>query len=214
MSKSIILELHYLPSIQYFSKLFAFKEVQIEQHEHYLKGSYRNRCHIAGVNGILRLTIPLKKGKNEKQPIREVQIAYHEDWQRQHWVSICSAYGNAPFFDFYADGLKPFYHKPYTYLFNFNLALLHWLYDILSPTATLTFSNKYEKNHPDYMVDLRNVISPKSQRQKPDPFFKKISYSQVFTEKNGFLANLSILDLLFCTGPQTGLILEEMLVSM
>ena len=203
---AILLELQYLPPIQYFSKCVAYDKVWIEQKEHYRKGSYRNRCHIAGVNSVLRLTIPLQKGKNEQQPIREVKIAYNEDWQRQHWVSIYSAYGNAPFFDYYAEELKSFYQKPYDFLFDFNLNLIHKLIELLQLDLELLFTDRYEPI-PMKKIDFRNQISPKSRIE--DKAFKIIPYPQVFLEKNGFLPNLSILDLLFCTGPQAALILEE-----
>ena len=106
-----VLALHYLPCIQYFSKFILFQEVHIEQHEHYQKGSYRNRCHIAGVNGILRLSVPLKSGKNQKMPVRKVRISYDEPWQAHHWTSIRSAYGNAPYFEHYADQIAPFFQQ-------------------------------------------------------------------------------------------------------
>ncbi len=206
---AILVEIHYLPCIQYCSKFFGFERVILEQYEHYNKGSYRNRCHIAGVNGQLRLTIPLRKGKNEQLPLREVKIAYEEPWQRQHWESIRSAYGNAPFFDFYADELSVFYQKKYSFLFDFNLELLEWALGQLPGAAPLEYSGHYQKEPEKEVLDFRNAISPKAHRQKTDKHFQIINYPQVFQEKNGFLPNLSILDMLFCTGPQASLILEQ-----
>ena len=101
--KAILLELQYLPPIQYFTKFFQHENVVIEQYEHYIKRSYRNRCHIATSHGIQRLSIPLKKGKNEQQSIRKVQIAYGESWQKNHWSAILAAYSNAPFFEHYEE---------------------------------------------------------------------------------------------------------------
>ncbi|NJK84178.1 MAG: WbqC family protein [Saprospiraceae bacterium] len=113
--ETILLELHYLPCVHYFTKICQYPKVCLEQHENYLKRSYRNRCHLAAANGILRLSIPLEKGKNQQMPIRSVKIAYDEPWQKQHLKSIHTAYGNAPFFNDYMDELAYFYHQHYDY---------------------------------------------------------------------------------------------------
>lgn len=198
----VLLELHYLPSIQYLTKLLHYPKVYVEAHEHYVKGTYRNRCHLASANGLLRLSIPLEKGKNEQQHIREVRIAYYEPWQRWHWEGIQSAYGKSPFFEYYVDFLAPFYDKNYVFLFDWNWELLQTVLKMLQIDSNLNLTRDYQKNPPSDVLDLRNVISPKIHRQIPDPQFQPIRYEQVFIEKHGFLANLSILDLLFCTGPE------------
>ncbi|MDZ4679756.1 MAG: WbqC family protein [Saprospiraceae bacterium] len=198
----VLLEIQYLPSIQYFTKLAGSEPVFIEQWEHYQKGTYRNRCHIAAANGLTRLTIPLIKGKNEQQAIREVRIAYYEPWQRQHWQSIRSAYGNAPFYEFYADALQPFYEKPFPFLFDFNLELLQTLLKLLRMDVTLQLTDAYVDAPPDGWEDLRNAIHPKPHLQKPDPHFTPKPYHQVFEDRYAFLPNLSLLDALFCLGPE------------
>lgn len=207
--QSILLELQYLPPIQYFTKWILYDEVIIEQYENYLKGSYRNRSHIAGVNGLLRLSIPLLKGKNEQQSIRDVQIAYHEPWQSQHWNSIISAYGNAPFFEHYAPEIAVFFEKRYQFLFDFNQDILQCLLKLCGLPSSITFTQGYLTEPESGIFDFRNGIFPKKHRQKDDQSFTPVPYAQVFEEKNGFLPNLSILDLLFCTGPQSLLILEN-----
>ncbi len=207
---SIILELHYLPCIQYFTKLLHYPSVILEQKEHYQKGSYRNRTLIATANGILRLSIPLKKGKNEQQPIRSVEIAYDENWQAQHWQAIRSAYGNAPFFEFYADELKAFYEKQLTnHLFDFNLMLLNFLLEKIQMNPNIDLSVDYKRLYPASVQDFRNSITPRKKDQKEDLLFHPMKYPQVFQEKHGFLPNLSILDALFCLGPGALILLEQ-----
>ncbi len=206
--KSAILELHYLPCIQYFTKICYHPTIWLEQQEHYSKRSYRNRCHIATPNGILRLSIPLEKGKNQQMPIRDVRISYDESWQKDHLKSIYTAYGNAPFFKDYIEELMPFYRKKYIYLFDFNLILLEWLINLYQIETTIKLTTKYSKKIEE-MVDYRNFILPQSEQSMADCNFLPITYAQVFEERNGFIPNLSILDLLFCTGPQAILILES-----
>ncbi|MFN7120128.1 MAG: WbqC family protein [Saprospiraceae bacterium] len=210
---NILLEVQYLPPVQYFSKLLHYHTIYIEAHEHYAKGSYRNRCHIAGANGLLRLSIPLEKGKNEQQSIREVRIAYEEPWQHWHWEGIQSAYGKSPFFEHYADAIAPFYEQRYTYLFDWNWDLLQTMTQLLGIRPDLQLTTRYEKTPGTDVLDFRTAISPKAHRQQDDPHFQPIRYEQVFIEKHGFLPNLSILDLLFCTGPEAISILHETFIK-
>ncbi len=211
---SILLEMQYFPPVQYFSKLILHKSVLIEQHENYLKATYRNRCHIASVNGIQRLTVPLKKGKNEQQSIRAVQISYSQPWQAQHWQAIQSAYGNAPYFEFYADEIAPFFKKKYEFLFDWNLDLFKCLIACLSINCDLMLTDTFlpfTQNQEDNIevFDFRNGIHPKKHRQKEDSKFRPAKYAQVFEDKHGFLPNLSMLDLLFCAGPESYAVLEN-----
>ncbi len=209
MPENILLELHYLPSIQYFSKFLKYKKVWIEAHENYSKGAYRNRTHLASPLGVSRLSIPLSKGKNEQQSIQHTQIA-PGNWGREHWRAIKSNYGNAPYFDFYADYLQPvIFNNSETKLFDFNLKILNVLLECLQLDKNYELTESYQKETPENILDFRNGIHPKPHRQKPDPHYQIIPYNQVFEEKTGFLPNLSILDLLFCTGPQAALILES-----
>ena len=211
-ANSIVLELQYLPCIQYFTKFLMYDKVLIEQSENYLKGSYRNRCHLASANGLIRLTIPLLKGKNEQQPIKDVQIAYFDSWPPNHWQTIQSAYGRAPFFEFYEEELKDLILSKPKNLFSFNLSMLNWILDQLGIEKKYDLTNHYQRNYTLPIADFRNCIFPKKSRQKKDDSFKPALYNQVFEEKNGFIPNLSILDLLFCTGPEARLILEKSII--
>jgi hypothetical protein len=211
--KAILLELQYLPPIQYFAKFFQYSTIFLEQHENYSKRSYRNRCHIAMADGIRRLSIPLKKGKNEQQSIRKVQIVYEENWQKIHWSSIVSAYNNAPFFEHYEFLFQPFYTKQFEFLFDFNFELLKTVLQILDLTEPPKLTDSFQKETFEGLKDFRNQINPQRFVDTEDPDFSPLKYSQVFEEKNGFIPNLSILDLIFCTGPQASYYLENSITN-
>lgn len=210
---AILLDLQYLPPLQYWTKLVAYEIIYLEQHEHFIKSSYRNRCHIAGVNGSLRLSIPLAKGKNEQQPIRQVRISPQDHWASRHWHSIRSAYANAPFWEYYSDQLQPVFKNPPPLLFDFNYQLFELIKGLLHLSTTVQLTQQYQATTPATLLDFRGGIHPKPHRALPDPNYKSIPYPQVFEEKNGFLPNLSILDLLFCTGPEAVLFLKKMSLS-
>lgn len=196
--KMVLLSLGYFPPVSWFCSLANSNAAYLEQHEHYVKGSYRNRCHIAAVNGVQRLTIPLRKGKNQQQPIREVLIAYDEPWQIQHWRAICTAYGNSPFFEHYKELFEPFFMvKKYDLLWEWDYDLLLICMKILRLKTPLILTVKYEP-YPDSILDLRNAFIPNIPSQNHDSVLMK--YPQVFEDRLGFLPELSILDLIFCAG--------------
>lgn len=209
MKEHALIALHYLPSVQFFSKLLAYRRITIEQQENYQKGSYRNRCHIAGANGLQIMSVPLEKGKHQKLPIREVRIDYSRPWHLQHWRSIQSAYANAPFFLYYADPIRELFAQKPALLFAFNRQLFELICRQLNLDCPFTYSDDYVTESPIGTDDLRAVITPKDPAASLDPDFVPVPYPQVFTERHGFLPNLSILDLLFCTGPQAVEILRN-----
>jgi len=203
-----VIELHYLPSLSWMALLRRVGELQLEQWENYQKGSYRNRCHIAGPNGLQRLSIPLEKGKHQKMPIREVRISYQENWVDQHIHSLQAGYGKAPFYDFYAEGIFRILQKKPVYLFDLNLELLYQLCQYLQWDATkIGFTQNYQLTYLEPVRDLRSRITPNpaSSIINGQP---SMPYPQVFQEKHGFLPDLSAIDLLFCLGPESSMVLK------
>ena len=205
----VYLSIAYLPPINYFTKLLAANKVYIEQHENYLKQSYRTRCDIYAANGAMQLNIPIERVKGNKMPIKEVKIDYSQNWQHIHWQSIISAYQSSAFFEYYIDDLLPFYTKKELFLFDFNIKLLDKMLELTGIKADIYFTEEY-LHKPDYTeYDYRLSISPKPRLQQPDPYFKTIKYYQVFGNKHSFMPNLSIIDLLCNEGNNTVSILQE-----
>lgn len=198
-SDRLLIETQYFPPLDFFKLAASYPTVILEAKEHYQKGGYRNRCQIAGPNGIHRLTVPLVKGKNNKAPIREIKISNIDPWQKIHWHSIQTAYGKSPFFEYYQDDIKPIFKKEWNYLFDLNLEIIQTLQPLLQLSFDLEMTSEYQVAPLPFIKDCRNFISPKH-KVAPNNAPKK--YPQVFEAKNGFLPNLSILDLLFCLGPE------------
>ena len=201
-----LLELQFLPPVQYFAKLAAYPHVVLEQNEHYQKRSYRNRCHISTTQGLQRLSVPLLKGKNQQMPIRQARIAYDQPWQKQMEQTIRSAYRRAPFFEEYAPSLLGILHRKNEFLFDLNLQLLEQAVDFIGIRKNWSFTEAYAPTAPEAWTDLRNAIHPVT--PKPDPGFSPSPYNQVFEDRHGFSPNLSIIDLLFCMGPEAGKVIK------
>jgi hypothetical protein len=192
----------YLAPVQYY-ELLANRTIQIESHEHYIKQTYRNRCHIATANGVMPLIIPIEK-PDGKCITQDVKISSHENWQELHLRAMEAAYNSSPFFEYYKDDFLPFYQKKWKYLFDFNVDIQDMILDLLDIDTDVSFTGEYEAQLPDDITDLRNFLSPKQENN-----YKGREYSQVFQERFGFLPNLSIVDLLFKMGPEAVLFLNK-----
>jgi hypothetical protein len=193
--------LPYLPDINWLHKYVANQPVVIERYENFVKSTARNRCRITGANGVQLLSIPLEGGRDHHRLYSQLQISNTVNWQQKHWQAIKSAYGSAPYFEYYADRFLPCYETQYQYLFEFNTELLRVVLKSLKPPAEIIFTQSYEPATA-CSNDLRN-----------DKQESSVKYYQVFEERNGFVPNLCALDLLFNEGPQALAILRQTLPS-
>ena len=203
--RKILLETQYIPPAEYFALMWRAESIYLEREEHYVKRSYRNRAYIAGANGRLRLSVPLKQGKNEQMPIDEVEIAYSdESWYSNHWNSIQSAYGKAPFFIYFADEVKSILFDKYRYLWDLNMAFIDFFHSKFDIPGNIEQTDQY-LHKPEEIVDLREALHPRNENRIR---IKLPEYRQIFQERHGFMHKLGALDLLFCTGPEAGYYLE------
>ncbi len=201
----ILLDLQYLPSTTYFSVIAKADKVIIERHENFIKQSYRNRTHILTPNGVDSLSIPLR-GSQKKIKINEIKIDHNQKWANRHWRAIKSAYGKAPFFEYYADYIKQEIYSTHETLFELNLNLLTLCLKFLQIDTPILFTLAYQKTADSPCIDLRSSIHPKTAFTSS----LKIGYTpyqQVFG--SSFVQGLSILDLLFSEGPNAGTIIRK-----
>lgn len=197
MHKAAIFPSFYLPNLEYFACMLQSElPVLLEQYEHFPKQTYRNRASVHSANGKLDLIVPVIKGSKVHTPIKDVKISYEFDWQRLHWLSLQTSYRSSAYFEFYEDDFAPFYHKRWNYLIDYNQELFAVICRLLKVQPAISLTEKYDKAGD--LLDYRDSIHPKKKSNyKPKPYF------QVFEDRNGFLPNLSVVDLLFNQGPQS-----------
>jgi hypothetical protein len=203
----ILLSTAYLPPIEYFAGILAAGEISIEAHETYARQTYRNRCYIAGPNGIQYLTVPVIRPAGNHTPVSEVLTDPGTQWQRIHWKALESAYNKSAFFLYYRDDLETLYTKPAGQLLEFNIQLINKFCKFIRIDTPLFYTAAYV-HHPIEAIDLRNRICPKKQGLLPVCFLPE--YFQPFSPKYGFRPNLSIADLLFALGPACREYLERL----
>ena len=193
-----LLSTTYFGPVQWYQKLYRSEAVEIEQWESFQKQTYRNRCLIATTNGVQALTVPIERGTSPL--IKDIRISDHGNWRHLHWNALQSAYGESPFFDYYQDDIRPFFEKRWTFLLDFNEEIREKMCELVDIQPEVGYTKAYA-NQGDSPHDLREGIRPK--HPEPDADFVPKAYYQVYQQKHGFLANLSILDLLFNMGPES-----------
>ena len=197
-SKDAILPVSYFPSVSYLS-LFNRLNVTVEIYENYQRRTFRNKCRIMSANGMSDLVVPLRKGKTNLN-VKDVLIAYDEDWVNNHLRTIRSSYGTAPYFEYYFEEIESILKAKPEYLLELSLSILEFLANkkIIDSykTSTCYITNEDYKGYDGRII--KDI--------KADEFE---IYQQVFEHKYGFVSNLSILDILFNTGPECRYIIDK-----
>lgn len=194
----------YLAPIGYYALLQQQGGACIEQWDHYVKQTYRNRCIIASPSGPLVLSIPVEKPATSKTPMRDIRISEHGNWRRMHWNALEAAYNSSPFFEYYKDDFVPFYERPQGFLVDFNESLCRLVCELIPLRVELSRTTHYRVELDKEDIDGRTLFDAKKTDNR---YLTAKPYYQVFEQQLGFLPNLSIVDLLFNMGPESRMVL-------
>ncbi|MBD8082780.1 WbqC family protein [Chryseobacterium caseinilyticum] len=193
--QNILLPVFYLPPISWFSEFLNDEnEIIFEQFENFPKQTYRNRCNVYGANGKLSLIIPINH--NGVREYKNIEVSYRENWQHLHWKSIKTAYQSSPYFEYYEDKLVKIFEKKEKFLLDFNLKSLETIQQILKSEKAYSLNTEYRKI-PE-ASDFRESFSAKKESD-----YETEEYYQTFSDKLGFIKDLSIIDLLCNKGPES-----------
>jgi len=199
---NILLPTAYLPPVSYMIRCMMAGSFTIEAWETYPKQTIRNRCYIYSPNGRQCLTVPVTRPFGNHTRTRDIRICYQLPWQQVHWRSLETAYNKSPFFLYYRDDFYPLFHKTIPFLLDFNLEAL----EILNTVARLRVDWKVSSSYNlimDGIEDLRQASNLSGEKITIQPYY------QVFSDKHGFLQDLSFIDLLFNLGPETQVFLKS-----
>ncbi len=190
-----LLPIFYLPPISWISEFLKEEnDVILEQSENFPKQTYRNRTNIYGANGKLSLIIPIHHTGN--RCIKDVEISYAEDWQKLHWKSIKNAYQSSPYFEYYETKLENIFKDQPKTLLAFNLKALKVILEILKTEKEYSLTEEYVQS-----VEFLNFREKFS--AKKDSEYLMNEYYQTFSDKLGFIKDLSIIDLICNLGPES-----------
>ena len=195
MIMKILLPIFYLPPVSWFAVFLKEEnEIVLEQYENFPKQTFRNRTNIYGANGRLSLIIPINH--SGERVMKEIKVSHRENWQKLHWKSIKTAYQSSPYFEFYEDKLQKIFEFESDSLIQFNLNALKIVLDILKTEKAYSLNIEYVK------IPLEENYREKFSAKKESEIEME-EYYQTFTDKMGFMKDLSILDLICNKGPET-----------
>lgn len=202
---AILIETQYLPCIEYFVLIQKNKETLIHSGETYQKQSYRNRSYILGPNKTQILTVPIN-GRTKKSPITDVKINYSESWHVEHLRSLKTAYGKAPYFEYYFEYFEKILLQKHGFLWDLNQQMLTLCLDLLKIDRKISDSKDSHLNLSEIDNRYYELISRKTSHLDRN-IYHEANYQQLFG--SNFVPNLSVIDLLFCEGPNSSTIIGQ-----
>lgn len=220
MKRVAVLQSNYIPWKGYFDIINDVDTFVFYDDVQYTTNDWRNRNRIKTVSGAQWLTIPV--GKHMHRRIDEVELPADGEWAAAHWRKLEAAYQSAPYFERYRQYFRMFYlDRRWTHLSAFNQALIVGISrDLLGITTAFERSSSYQASgaKSDRLLDLvkqvgatEYVSGPSARDYLDEASFASTGITTVWKDYAGypeypqahgeFRHDVSILDLLFHTGP-------------
>ena len=192
-----LLEPTYFPPISHW-KFIKSADLLWSINSRYNKQTLTNRTYIDSANGELMLTVPIKhSGKNQPRVFSDIKLDLSSDWKKNHFKSIKICYQSSPFYEFYEDDIISFFNLNFENLYDLNFKSIKMVCNWLKIKMPEDIYN--EKNKDDYKIqDLINLSN-----SKRTSYLKQKKYNQTFQTNNGFINDLSVIDLIFNCGPNS-----------
>ena len=192
-----LIEPTYFPPISHW-KFIKSEDLLWSINSRYNKQTLTNRTYIDSANGELMLTVPIKhSGKNQPRVLSDIKLDLSSDWKKNHFKSIKICYQSSPFYEFYEDDIISFFNLDYENLYDLNLKSIKMVCNWLKIKMPEDIYNKKDKY--DFKIhDLTHMSNCKR-----TSYLKQKKYNQTFETKNGFINNLSVIDLIFNCGPNS-----------
>lgn len=193
---TLLIEPHYIGSIEFFGLLLSYDNVCLEVSQHFSKQTFKNRCSFLGANGKLDLSVPVVFGN--RTPYRDVKIDHQQGWRKVHRGALSSCYGKSPYYEFFAEDFYRCWDRCHHFLIDLNRDMMTICLKMLQVDRDFALTSAYTAEPEIGVLDLREEVLPKK-RKRSRTFYTGSSYNQTFG--SFFVPNLSIIDLLMNEGP-------------
>lgn len=220
MTRVAIVQPNYIPWRGYFDMISQVDIFVFLDDVQYTKQDWRNRNRICVKNAAPAwLTVPVQV-KSLEQQIRETPINTNVPWAKKHLAALQSSYGKAPFFKDYIEPLRDIYMQGHEMLVDLDIALIRQICSWLNMdtkfrlSSELAASGRKDEKLIQMIRELggthylsgpaaKAYIQPDLWRQAGIGLEYMIypdypAYPQI---NPGFEPQVSVLDLLFMTGP-------------
>lgn len=191
----------FAPAILHVRLMMDHPEAVICVGEQYQKQTIRNRTYFLTPQGATPFTIPVERFGYPSPPTSEISLAEHDHWRHRLEEALRSSYCSTPYWQYYEDQVISLCRcEKGGRLMDFNqrwLAFILGEWDIPLPSVVAEWSRGLDHH--------AEVARPSSLEGHQLP-----RYWQVFEDQNGFIPNLSALDLLFHLGLEGRLYLNKL----
>lgn len=210
---------HFLAGTAFSACIWGEKQVDFLVDGYYARQTYLNRCHIMTATGVTALSIPVVRG-GHRQLLATAEVDNREPWVARVCRTLQSAYGKAPYYAELADRLYPVLRGQHTLLVELNFALLLACRDFSGADRSAwrlrigPFEGTPDHDHPAARLHPKKQLPPLFRQLpayrhifsgRPDlPGLAQQSGQGAPSGKPLFYPGLSIVDLLFCKGPDAG----------
>lgn len=197
-------------SVGYFALAAAYGTAVILDNSLYDKRQKEaHRYTVADTHGPVTLTVPVAKPHGiPRATWAQTGVSDHGAWWHTHRVTLESAYGRTPFFEFYIDSLLPFLSADTPARFHsvaaLDVAVTERLAALLQLPTRIIAASEAPQTPADACTDPSLGLRLTDLTLYPP-------YYQVRRHTQGFHPGLSILDLLFNLGPEAPLYLARLL---
>jgi hypothetical protein len=215
-----IVQSSYIPWKGYFDLIRNVDAFILLDDVQFTRRDWRSRNQIKTRDGLAWLSIPVQTRGRYTQLIQETMTS-DPGWARRHWETLRASYRKTPYFDRYADRVAALYERSSTWLSEINHTFIVAICEILGIPTPITWSRDYpvRQMRNERLIDLCRTVGATEYLSGPSARnyldvaafgaagitvqFADYSRYPEYPQPHGpFEHHVSVLDLLFCTGPR------------
>lgn len=224
-----IVQSSYIPWKGYFDLIRSVDEFILLDDVQFTRRDWRSRNRIKTKDGVAWLSIPVHTKGRYLQRIQDTTVS-EPGWSSRHWQTIRASYARTPFFAAYAEVFEPLYAAPVSdRLSAINHSFITAVCRVLGITTPITWSTDYHSGEGknERLIELcrragatEYLSGPSAGDYMDLDTFAEAGIAVRFADYSGYAEYpqpyppfehaVSVLDLLFCTGPNASAYMKDL----